>query len=827
MIDLALHRTRAALPTTELRARRELGVGVLASLRSLAVRVEALLPDLGALPKISSSPRAATLYVGWGVERAATSGPRFVLALGETALTARWGYGRGGSRGEPRGRYVAEGARLRRAMGEALGDQLSVLRASGAALYVRDDGIPVAEDEWARSPVGSVAFSWHLQGLDEGEVLARRVAESVGRLAAFARSLGAFPEPVPDQVVRDANDLVEAVRAMRWEERAQGVGAPPSGLTPLGRSYVYDPLSGWFAPAGFAAKQPPSLARARLDPDLRAPSLAPHCALAPVERGLHARLARWLSARGARDPTLASTAEVLVAARRAPGADEAPTLEALVTSCLGDASGDVAVAIAALLERAREGDADLFDPSSVASGVPLRLAGSAARGAARLTEHGVLRRGDPDVRRCLSHPALRPTLALAAERALGGLEVLPASAAARRERALARPWELGGITRSATLEAVSQRFARYALAQGVAIKLDLVRSLIVGLRTKPFAVLAGVSGTGKTRVAQCLARFFTEGAAAGARRVAVVPVRPDWLDSRGLLGWLNALEGAWEDTEALRVLLHAQEEPGEPHFIVLDEMNLARVEHYLAEVLSALESGAPIALHGRASAVPTTDGARLVPAEVRVPGNVFFIGTVNVDETTHALSPKVIDRAWTWEFTPLAPSDLARQWLGERRVSPAASADERAALLDGATLDDPVRAMVLAMGRDGVGARVDALYEALAAHGRPFGYRVLAEMLRFIQLCEREGVDAPPSWWLDRAVLGKVLPALGGARRDVEAALRALLPALEGRREAIVRDRTVSDELSPRALDPLPASAEKVREMLERAEARGYVTFSR
>lgn len=827
MMDLALHRTRTGLAASDRKARGELGAVLLVGLRALARRIEELLPDLDALPRVASSPRATTLYVGWALARSDRAGPRFVVALDESSMVLRWGYARVGHRAEGRGRHLAEGMRHRRSLGESLTDQLSVLRAAGAVLSLHGDEIPVSEEEWARVPSGSVAFVWPLQGLDAGEVLARRASEAIGRLASLARSLGAFPEPLADKMLRDANDLADGVRSMRWDERAQGHGAPPAGMVPVGRSYTYDPVSGWFAPTRFAVRQPASLARVRLEPCPLPPAPPSHCPVAPIERGLHLRLARWLAARGVRDPSLATSAEVLVAGRRVPAADEPPPLEALVTACLGDASGDIAVALAALLQRAGEGATELEAPAKAAAAVPVRLSGSAARGLARLVEHGVLRRGDEAVTVCLKDPALRPTLALAVERALGSLDGFAPGASVRRERMLAKSWELGGITRNATLEAVSQRFWRYALAQGVALKLDLVRSVIVGLRTKPFAVFAGVSGTGKTRVAQCLARFFTEGAAVAAKRVAVVAVRPDWLDSRGLLGWLNALEGAWEDTEALRVLLHAQGDPSEPHFIIFDEMNLARVEHYLAEVLSAIESGDAIALHGRAQPVPTTDGARVVPPSVRVPGNVFFIGTVNVDETTHALSPKVIDRAWTWEFTPLAPSALARQWLGERRVAPPATPDERSSLLDASSTDDPVRAMVLAMGRDGVGARVDALYEALAAHGRPFGYRVLSEVLRFVQLCESEGIDAPPGWWLDRAVLGKLLPALGGSRRDIEPVLIALRPLLEGVAAKIVRDRTIADEVSPRPIDALPASAEKVREMLQRVEALGYVTFAR
>jgi hypothetical protein len=823
MIDLALHRLRLASPASDLESRRARGAALLTQLQALCARVELLLPELVPLRAVRSSPRAVTLYAGWAWERSGVLGPRFVIALASNALVVRWGYGREG----PRGRFVAEGARRRRALGDALLDHLAVLRAAGAALHLRDDGVTVSESEWARATGGSAAFSWHLEGIDAGETLTRRVAEALGRLASLARLLGALDATTPPSFATCAEDLREGVRSLRWEERAAGVGAPPSGLLPQGRTYAYDPVSGWFAPMSFAAMRPASLAMTRLHDEPEVPPRVPGCALAGSDRGLHARLSRWLAARGERDPGLAARAEIYTAGPRAPRTDESPALESLLGLCLGDASGDVAVAVAAMLRAVTRGARSFADPVSVAAEVPVRLAPSAARGVARLREHGVLGVDDDALRECLSHPAMRPVLALAAERALGGLDVFPDDAPVRAERERARAWELAGLLRQTNLEAISQRFMRFALAQGVVLRPELVRALIVGLRTKPFAVLAGVSGTGKTRVAVSLARFFTEGATPSATRVAVVPVRPDWLDSRGLLGWLNALKGVWEDTEALRVLLHARDEPTEPHFIILDEMNLARVEHYLAEVLSAMESGAPMPLHGRASSIPSADGTRSIPPALRVPPNVFFLATVNVDETTHALSPKVIDRAWTWEFTPLPPSALARSWVGDRPRVSAASDDERAALLDPSSADDPVRAMVLAMGRDGVGARVDALYEAVAAHGRPFGFRVVTEVLRFVQLCEREGIDAPPTWWLDHAVLGKVLPALNGPRRELEPALLALRAVLEGAAPKDPRGGGVAEEVSPRVIEPLPRSAEKVREMIQRGAERSWVTFAR
>ncbi|MYC89325.1 MAG: hypothetical protein F4X22_13975 [Gemmatimonadales bacterium] len=147
----------------------------------------------------------------------------------------------------------------------------------------------------------------------------------------------------------------------------------------------------------------------------------------------------------------------------------------------------------------------------------------------------------------------------------------------------------------------------------------------------------------------------------------VVPVRPDWVDNRGLLGYFNPLSNEYSTTPFLSLLLEAQaeeqraeKEGRDPHpfFVVLDEMNLARVEHYFSDFLSALESGEPISLHESEEVEEgRTESGAVVPRQLRVPNNVFFTGTVNVDETTYMFSPKVLDRAFTIEFDRV---DLAR-----------------------------------------------------------------------------------------------------------------------------------------------------------------------
>jgi len=839
-------RARDALPAGDVEARRALGAEALGALRALADAVAATLPELGALERFATRPTAATLVVGWFARGARLAdAARVSLTLTPQRLDVALGYGRPGVDRGDRDRRLAEGMRRRRALGEALALRLGALRAEGLRLHARHgDPAPLAEEEWLRAPAGVAVFPLVEAALGEGEALTRAVAWRVAALAGLGAALGSFAFEPP--VARlGAADARESVRSLRWDERALGDGGAPAGLVPVGRSVWYDPVSGWFAPEPFASLAPASAARARLLRELNAPPPPPLPGpAAPVGAGLHARLARWMAARGVTTaPRDATHVEVRVAGRSVPTPDERPALEALVACALEDPSGDSAAAVAGLLAGAPWGYADPLDPAAVGARVTPRFSAAAARGVARLLERGVLVRGVhgtlEGVGECLTHPALRPVVALAIERAHGHRDALPAGVWEAAGADLARPWELtGAAARGATLESVARRFVQYARAAGLAFDLDLVRGFVVGLCAKPFAVLSGVSGTGKTALALSFARFMTEGLEGGGEaHVAVVPVRPDWLDSRGVLGYLNALrgDGAYEDTAALRVTLHAIAHPDAPHFLLLDEMNLARVEHYLAEVLSAMESGAPIPLHGRAAPVPTTDGARRVPSAITLPPNLFVVGTVNLDEAAHALSAKVFDRAWVWDFPPAPPTALLREWLAERRVVAPANADERRALVESPGDDDPVRAVVLAMGRDGAGERLDRIFEAMALGPRPFGFRVAAEALRFVYLCEREGVDTPPAWRLDRAVLGKVLPRLTGARRELEPVLRALLAACEGdgsvpyeiRRRPAHEGVAEAPDVADPAAPPLPECVRRLREMLDRLERDGYASFSR
>ncbi|MGE5113377.1 MAG: McrB family protein, partial [Acidobacteriaceae bacterium] len=203
---------------------------------------------------------------------------------------------------------------------------------------------------------------------------------------------------------------------------------------------------------------------------------------------------------------------------------------------------------------------------------------------------------------------------------------------------------------------------------------DLIARLHAGLWSHPrrhFAILTGLSGSGKTLLAREYARALTQD---GVKpRLFTLPVQPGWYDPGALLGFPNPLRGdSYVRTRFLEFLISAVADPERPYVAVLDEMNLSHPEQYMAPLLSAMETGEAIGLHTEGDFF---DG---VPGALQYPSNLVLIGTVNMDETTHGLSDKVLDRAFVLEFWDI---DLAAypRW-GSRAIGASEEARVREVL---------------------------------------------------------------------------------------------------------------------------------------------------
>ncbi|MHB9145725.1 MAG: McrB family protein [Symbiobacteriia bacterium] len=401
------------------------------------------------------------------------------------------------------------------------------------------------------------------------------------------------------------------------------------------------------------------------------------------------------------------------------------------------------------------------------------------------------------------------------------------------------------------------------------------------LKAKGLVILAGLSGTGKTRLAQEYADLLE----LDSHHFLLEPVRPDWRESSALLGYYNPLTGKYQSTRFLRLLLEAEQEyraersrryyvteegysqylerRSSPFIVVLDEMNLARVEYYFADLLSVMESGrfthgddaglsrGALHLHGRKAEVEDDDGTP-IPVELHLPPNVFFVGTVNMDETTFSFSPKVLDRAFTLEFSHV---DLESYLTASGGAAPGAdpnaqehSADIAPEGAEGETPASRYMASVLpdeqrvglvydllgdrvwfaegslprgadAAGKAGlrqVAAQFPWMVPALQELNRRlepsdlhFGYRPVDEILAFVAAVDgsplSDGLSAEAAF--DLAVRMKVLPKFHGPIQRLAEPLKA-----------------VSEWAAGPAVH-CPEVAAKVERMQQRLEAIGHASF--
>ncbi len=329
---------------------------------------------------------------------------------------------------------------------------------------------------------------------------------------------------------------------------------------------------------------------------------------------------------------------------------------------------------------------------------------------------------------------------------------------------------------------------------------------------------------------------------------AVVAVRPDWTDSRGLLGYYNAITRRYSTTPFLRLLLRAADEQeraeregrqAQPFFVILDEMNLARVEHYFSDFLSALESGEKLILHDE-PAIETgaldaadDDESPLVPRSLFVPSNLFFTGTVNIDETTHMFSPKVLDRAFVIELNEV---DL----LGYGTRARAQTALRLPGFDSLSKHNKPSTKDWDVLGDEEDGALRNAvveLHDILTQDNRHFGFRVANEIARFVLLASQQAPGHTGVLWtaLDLAVLSKVLPKLHGTQQDLEdLAGRLHAFTITGSKDAatpalmhwIPRGGILTAiDKETNATIRLPRSAAKLWRMRRRLERQGFTSF--
>lgn len=307
------------------------------------------------------------------------------------------------------------------------------------------------------------------------------------------------------------------------------------------------------------------------------------------------------------------------------------------------------------------------------------------------------------------------------------------------------------ITR--TIDAIKQSGLLYS---------DLfISRFVISLMTKPFVILSGLAGSGKTQLAIAFAKAMS---ADVDKQVCIVPVGADWTNREPLLGYPNSLkENAYvfPESGALQLLLRAAQDKDKPYFLILDEMNLSYVERYFADFLSALESH---------DMIPLWEGeSETLPHKVELPRNLYIIGTINVDETTYMFSPKVLDRANVIEFK-ISPEEMVT--FLDKHPNPQVSRIQSTLAEDApefVRLSSSIVESDLTNSKD---ILIDC-FKQLKLVNAEFGYRSASEIGRFIALFKSlTGMKDNDA--IDAAIVQKLLPKLHGSRKKLEPVLKAL-----------------------------------------------------
>lgn len=356
----------------------------------------------------------------------------------------------------------------------------------------------------------------------------------------------------------------------------------------------------------------------------------------------------------------------------------------------------------------------------------------------------------------------------------------------------------------------------YIHAKGFIFDQEDISNLYLSLKTKPFVLLAGISGTGKSKLVQLFAQAI--GANRSNGRYRLISVKPDWNDGTDLFGYMD-INNKYVPGLLTEIVYDANKEENlnKPYIICLDEMNLARVEYYLSDYLSIIESREK-----------TKDGIKTDKifsegyfpeankySSIYFSDNINIVGTVNMDDTTFSFSEKVLDRANTIEFSKV---DLAALDLITRESEPK--------LLDNSNFETSYLTIKEALLKDRsyverINNRIIALNNILKEYNAHFGYRVRDEMVFYMLENNTYGI-LPEDTAFDYQVLQKILPKISGSDHEIKNMLIDLHNYLNI--DAQIVDsidyiETINVEGSRH-----PKSTKKIKDML-RSCANGYTSF--
>lgn len=317
---------------------------------------------------------------------------------------------------------------------------------------------------------------------------------------------------------------------------------------------------------------------------------------------------------------------------------------------------------------------------------------------------------------------------------------------------------------------------------GLKFSEKIVSRFVASLCTKPFVICSGLSGSGKTKLAQSFVKWICK----SEEQYKIVPVGADWTNREPLLGYPNGLDPdkyVFPDSGVLQLIINAgkPENKNKPYFLILDEMNLSHVERYFADFLSIMESQDTIKLYSGADRL--SPGNLKIDSEISWPENLFIIGTVNIDETTYMFSPKVLDRANVIEFR-ISEAEITEYLAQSGNLDMTSFINQTSkqgygALMAKDFLDRTKENAISTINTQNI---LVLFFNDLRKCGAEFGYRSASEINRLIAVLDiltkdnkqwdEKNISADD--FIDIAIMQKLLPKLHGSRNK----LTKILPVL-------------------------------------------------
>lgn len=356
----------------------------------------------------------------------------------------------------------------------------------------------------------------------------------------------------------------------------------------------------------------------------------------------------------------------------------------------------------------------------------------------------------------------------------------------------------------------------YITSQGYEYNYTLISNLYLSLKTKPFVILAGISGTGKSK----LVRLFAEslGATRENNQFNMISVRPDWNDSTDLIGYKN-LESKFIKGKLTQIIEDASENLDKPYFVCLDEMNLARVEYYLSDYLSVIESrqliGETIVTDSLIYDYEIEDEDSL-----KLPENLYLIGTVNMDDTTFQFSRKVLDRANTIEF-----SEVNLESLFENEIEKVENMTDiyndflKSTYLKTTHIEPEHRDYAKEINK-----KIIQINDILSKYQKQFAYRVRDEILFYMVENKKSNLLSEDAAF-DYQIMQKVLPAINGSENSIKEVLVNLFNFVCEKDILNDADIEEAEKYLQSSTVKYRKSAEKIVYMLKGYNYDGYASY--